>query len=417
MYRQQELTELLFRSFSCMLERIEKNLASYPFIDTKFNIRTGKNFSAQDEYFRQRDHIYGWIQGRGLESIAGHAAFFEKRGEHDLAERCDAVLATLVKSLEDMRLKMGGKLFFAFSPQGKILFDTATSYSNYTDLFYAKGLFAAAERLRQTELAKEAKAKLQEIGSDIFERRFSSDQYMFDPANRGGAKPGKFSQGPLMIYLGATALAGDFTTAEKFISFIINKHINHGQFPQLSSGCFVEALNANDQPYLEDDGKIICDPGHALEFTGLAARNLLAMSKTPQYADFAARSAKVLAALFIKVFDTGFQSAGGVMKAYDLAAQTPVNTDAPWWSLPEAMRGAALLKTLCPAAADELDKRTQLLADAFFDNYISNGSYGFACQMCDVNGDPADVIPAVPDADPLYHTNLPLIDIFELQKP
>ena len=102
------------------------------------------------------------------------------------------------------------------------------------------------------------------------------------------------------------------------------------------------------------------------------------------------------------------------MKALDPAKGVPVNTDAPWWSLPESIRAGALLANLCPDAADELAGRVKLLTDAFFSNYIANGHYGFACQMCDVNGVPADVIPAVPDADPLYHTNLPLTDALEI---
>ncbi len=413
MYRRNELAELVESSARFLLERLERKVADYPFIDTKFNIRTGEDFSGSDEYFRQPDHIYGWIQGRGLESLAGHAAYFERAGNHELSLRFDKILLRLVSSLEDMRELMGGRLSFAFSEQGLQHFDTATVYANYTDIFYTKGLFAAASRLGMIAAAKYASGRLDEISRDIFERRFSSDQYMFDPANRGGGKPGKYSQGPLMIYLGATALTGDFNSAEKFISFIIEHHINHGQFANLPAGCFVEALDGSNAPWLEGDGKIICDPGHALEFTGLAAKNLIQMREIPQYSGFVSSTAKILTELFCRVFDTGFQKSGGIMKAFDLTEERPVNTDAPWWSLPESMRAAALLAELYPPAKEELQKRTALMTDAFFNNYISNGKYGFACQTCDVNGVPVDVIPAVPDADPLYHTNLPLIDALE----
>lgn len=413
MYRRRELAELVDSSFGFLLRRLEERVADYPFADTKFNIRSGADFTVTDEDFRRRDHIYGWIQGRALESIARHAGFFERAGKTDLACRCDKILRTLVNSLEDMRRKMGGKLSFAFSPQGRMLFDTATQHSNYTDLFYAKGLYAAAVRLGLNEHAEFAENWLRKIGEDIFGRRFSSDQYIFDPANRGGGRPGKFSQGPLMIYLGATALTKDFATAEKFINFIIDKHINHGQFPNLPYGCFVEALDDADSPWQEEDGKIICDPGHALEFTGLAAGNLIAMKELPQYSKFVSKSSETLAELFCRVFDTGFQSKSGIMKAYDLAEGKAVNTDAPWWSIPESLRSAALLKLLYPAAADELDARAAKMTDAFFDCYIANGTGNFACQTCDVNGRPVDIIPAVPDADPLYHTNLPLIDALE----
>ena len=416
MYRRKQLAELVESSSCFLLERLERNLKHYPFIDTKFNIRSGEDFRDTDEYFRRRDHIYGWIQGRGLESLAGHAAYFERQGKTELASRFDQVLQHLVPSLESLRLKMNGRLSFAFSEQGVQHFDTSTKYANYTDIFYTKGLFAAASRLGLKSAVEYASFRLKEIGRDIFERRFSSDQYMFDPANRGGGKPGKYSQGPLMIFLGATALTKEFGTARQFISFIIEHHINHGQFANLPAGCFVEALDENNNPWLEDDGKIICDPGHALEFTGLAARNLIQMSRVSEYSGFVSSSAETIATLFCRVFDCGFQTSGGIMKAYDLTEELPVNTDAPWWSLPESLRAAALLAELYPPAEEELQKRAALMTDAFFNNYIANGKYGFACQMCDVNGDPADVIPAVPDADPLYHTNLPLIDIFELQK-
>ena len=414
MYRRKELTELVEISSRFLLERLERNIEDYPFIDTKFNIRTGEDFSVTDEYFRQHDHIYGWIQGRGLESLAGHAAYFERANDMELALRFDRILLRLVSSLEDMRQRMGGRLTFAFSEEGKKHFDTAAICANYTDIFYTKGLYAAASRLGMTAAAEYAVSRLDEIGRDIFERRFASDQYMFDPANRGGGKPGKYSQGPLMIFLGATALTGKFDTAEKFIRFILDNHLNHGQFSGLPYGSFVEALDADNNPWTEDDGKIICDPGHALEFTGLAAKNLVQMRKIPQYSGFAAEAARTLAELFCRVFDAGFQKSGGIMKALDPATGMPVNTDAPWWSLPESMRAAALLAELYPPAKEELQKRTALMTDAFFNNYISNGKYGFACQTCDVNGVPVDVIPAVPDADPLYHTNLPVIDALDV---
>ena len=49
----------------------------------------------------------------------------------------------------------------------------------------------------------------------------------------------------------------------------------------------------------------------------------------------------------------------------------------------------------------------------FFAIFAAQGTHGFACQTCDKNGKVIQVIPAVPDADPLYHTNLALIDIIQ----
>ncbi len=99
-----------------------------------------------------------------------------------------------------------------------------------------------------------------------------------------------------------------------------------------------------------------------------------------------------------------------MIKSYDLNKGEIVNSDAPWWSLPEAIRAAVLLAELVPDMRVELLRRAQILAGRFESVYISQGTNFFACQMCNSEGKAVDVIPAVPDADPLYHTNLSLID-------
>ena len=54
---------------------------NYPFIDTKLNLITGEDF-ATDDPIRGHRAIYGWIQGRGLESLAGHTRFFARHGHN-----------------------------------------------------------------------------------------------------------------------------------------------------------------------------------------------------------------------------------------------------------------------------------------------------------------------------------------------
>ena len=405
-----KLEATVVNSAEYFISRQEKNSSDYPFIDTKFNIRTGKDFDNSCEEFRRRDCIYGWIQGRGIESMAVHAEFFAGQGISELANRFKKQLKHTVSALEQLRLSNGGWLSFAMTPEGKPRFSAPAKYSNYTDLFYFKGLCSAALELDDNELFSEAEKLLSKVADDILNRRFGSDQYMFDPANRGKAEDGKFSQGPLMILLDGTAVTSNWTLAEKLISLITDKHLNNGKFPELPSGCFVESLKADDTPWIESDDRIICDPGHALEFTGLAAKNLVSMRSIAKHRDFVSKISPVLAELFCKVYDIGLQENSGVIKSYDLKKGEIVNSDAPWWSLPEAIRAAVLLAELVPDMRVELLRRAQILAGRFESVYISQGTNFFACQMCNSEGKAVDVIPAVPDADPLYHTNLSLID-------
>ena len=54
------------------------------------------------------------------------------------------------------------------------------------------------------------------------------------------------------------------------------------------------------------------------------------------------------------------------------------------------------------------------LARAFMTGFIAAGTHGFACQTRNAAGMPVKVIPAVPDADPGYHTNCSVIDVIKL---
>jgi hypothetical protein len=53
---------------------------AYPFIDTKIDLLTGEDFPRQDR-MRGKDAVYGWIQGRGLEAIAGHCLWMRRGPE------------------------------------------------------------------------------------------------------------------------------------------------------------------------------------------------------------------------------------------------------------------------------------------------------------------------------------------------
>ena len=61
-----------------------------------------------------------------------------------------------------------------------------------------------------------------------------------------------------------------------------------------------------------------------------------------------------------------------------------------------------------------IPERMKLAERAFMTGFIAAGTHGFACQTRNAAGMPVKVIPAVPDADPGYHTNCSLIDVIKL---
>ncbi|KKL26947.1 hypothetical protein LCGC14_2390120, partial [marine sediment metagenome] len=59
-----------------MLDRYDRN-PDYHFIDTKLSLQSGQDFDADDP-IRGTGTIYMWIQGRGLEALAGHAQWLQR---------------------------------------------------------------------------------------------------------------------------------------------------------------------------------------------------------------------------------------------------------------------------------------------------------------------------------------------------
>src|SRR5690606_31050295 len=108
-------------------------------------------------------------------------------------------------------------------------------------------------------------------------------------------------------------------------------------------------------------------------------------------------------------FANGYQAVPkGICKSYDLVRRRPLNSDMPWWNLPEAMRAAAF----CLHVAESSDVKAQVLNvlaqchNAFALHYVRPELHYTAYQTRDESGRPVHVIPATADADPGYHTGL-----------
>ena len=80
----------------------------------------------------------------------------------------------------------------------------------------------------------------------------------------------------------------------------------------------------------------------------------------------------------------------------------------PWWSLPETVRAAALaIKFTGDTSLVEIIKDC---SEAFFNGYVREDRHSMAVQTRNAAGEVVPVIPATPDVDPGYHTNLSIID-------
>lgn len=428
---------MLVTVMAVLADRYDRDPA-YPFVDTKLDLITGQDF-LPDDPIRGRGAVYGWIQGRGLEALAGHCQWMRRRGlGADLIPRLEGMMREVLAKLREIRAQNAGHLAFFMSPEGdpfrldgtgrpeRFAFASDAPYG-FSDLFSAKGMYAAASYLGEDVVKDEALDYCLRVDRAIWTGRFQNDQVSLDPKNPVMVKSGYHPHGPFMIQMGTAALLVEQEEKEgvemglRVIRHEFEYYINvDGRVSDLAAWDLWEAVDDERQPFRED-GVVVSDPGHALECVGLALKFTEAV-KTHGGADDALMAEireieRVMPQVLERNFENGFlREPGGICKVFDLVSRQPLNTDLPWWNLPETMRAAAYC--CCVAMDDETKRRClAILRDChnvFVQHYVRPDLHLMSYQTLAETGEPVDVIPATADADPGYHTGLSVIDFLDL---
>jgi len=366
------------------------------FLNTKQNSITLKDYDERDGW-RGPQYLYGWIQGRGLEALVLHAAFFERENPA-LAAELVAAARQLYVALRDLRAD-DGHAYFCYDgtltpvfPDGDRAIPQVRPRDLYTysDAFVLKGLMAAST-LHDPSATPKLIDDLHRLVAAIEEGCFVMDERR--SLDRGTLDAQREEFGPRMIVLGAAALLCRLGLAEaagfgnRFIAHVPSQHGDY-------AGTAASAL-LRDTPR-EDH----CNPGHAIEFVGFALEYL------PPDADDVL--VEQLHKILLASFEAGFRLPGVCLSvaASDRGHLSPYY---PWWPLPETMRAAALAyeRTRDSAALGVWHQAHR----AFFDLYW-RGEPPLAYQTRTTAG-PVDYVPATPDLDPAYHTGLSLLGAIE----
>ncbi|CAN7195881.1 hypothetical protein [Neorhizobium sp. LjRoot104] len=359
------------------------------FLNTKQNSLTLKDYGAEDGV-RGPDYTYGWIQGRGLEALIGHAEFFETELP-PLAEKLDAAARRLHGLLAALQ-KPDGHAYFCYDRDMQAVYADQANVVHaqekpaliytYSDAFVAKGLVAAASRFGLPEIADHL-AYFDRVIAAIETGRFQMDERRPLSLDSLAAQADDF--GPRMILLGAAGTlkraghTAHLAYADRFIAHVIDRHYD-------AATGLLRNIPGEDS----------CNVGHGIEFVGFAL----------DYLDDAADTALIetLERILVSSFDKGFVGPG-ITLTVSLktgAAQSPY---CPWWSLPETIRSAALVHERTGSA--ESLKVWKTAHAAFFERYW-RGTPPIAYQTMTRDG-PVDFVPATPDLDPGYHTGLSLL--------
>ncbi len=436
-----EYREILISSMNLIADRYGRDL-DYPWIDTKFNTITGKDFLNEDP-LRNRGIVYSWIQGRGLESLVIHIKWILNNYTDSktflLTKKLNRIVLVVAESVKTAVKLNGGHLSFFMNPLGKALFRgidgnmeerdlTKNNLWNISDIFGSKGLFAASlisgieiDRLSSIEY-------INNIVTGIINGNFITDQQPLAEKNPVTAVKGRLSHAPWMLSIGSLTLllkngeSEALSSGIRAIQYILDNHINiAGKWENLEENDYIEYIKTNGELWVSE-GCVLSDPGHALEFVGLTSRFLSTAfslknleNKTKQVLS---EISSHLFPIFQRNFTNGFnRKAEGITKLIDLISRQAVNKLMPWWSLPETMRAALG----CYEIVQREEERKfcleaySLCHNSLMHNYIQTESSGlFSVQNRDEDGKVIDSISAVPDADPGYHTGIALIDCLDM---
>lgn len=358
------------------------------FVNTKLNPLTLVDYAAADGW-RGPDHIYGWIQGRGLEAIVTHAAAYESL-DPELTRALDTAGRRLYTALDQLRAA-DGHVYFCYDRDmnpirftGEIFLPQTrpADIFSFSDTFAAKGLVAGAARYAPADLPRQLEA-LATVIAAIEDDRFQIDEKV--PLGREMRDAEAADFGPRMIMLSAGALLAGIGRrdrtgfADRFIGHVIDNYYDP------ASGLLRNV-----------PGEDRCNVGHGIEFVGFALDYL--------EADADPELLRVLETILVSSFDKGFQGPG-VRLVVSAASGAPISPYCPWWALPETIRSAALCHERSRSA--ESLRVWQKADEVFFRDYWRAGA-GIAYQ-CLTDDGPIDYVPATPDLDPGYHTGLSLL--------
>jgi hypothetical protein len=360
------------------------------FLNTKQHPVTLTDYGPDDGH-RAPGYIYGWIQGRGLESLVTHAAFFD-RSDPALAAALDRAAAALYDALSALQAR-DGHAWFTYDAELSPVYPDAEGVIRpqvspgdvytYADTFVAKGLIAAAVRLGRTEGLGRHVAYFRQVVAAIEDGRFQIEERR--PLSPAELERQPHDFGPRMIALGAAGmlrrlgLPDETAYADRFIGHILAHHYDAGS-----------GLLANVP------GEDACNVGHGIEFVGFALDHL------PAGADPAL--VRRLESTLLASFRAGFVGPG-IALAVSTRTGAVLNSLCPWWSLPETIRSAALCyeRTRNPEALEVWER-----ADRAFFELFWRGTPPVAFQTMTQEG-PIDYVPATPDLDPGYPTGLSLL--------
>ena len=430
-------------SIAAIVSRFEAHIAQgrdYPFVDTKLDLASGRDFPA-DNAVRGRDTIYGWIQGRGLEALAGHAAWLAEqpsprslgRSPAEHGPNGHAIPAAFAPGQRRPSLFLYAARWPALCPgwgRGAPLSvpdrRVAEQFQRSLRRQGPAGRRPPVDRRGGPQPGRNLRraGRRRSVGRPLPDRPASPRP---GQSSRAGARPHR--PGPLHDPPGQLAPWARLPATPKPSTRVCACSTACSASTPTSTAIgpnWPTAISGNPstgtrRPYRTPEGRVLCDPGHALEFVGLGLKFARATractNATPaQLARLEALTAP-LPTVLARNFANGFQAGpGGICKSFDLVGRHPVNTDMPCGACPRPCAPAACAGMPIRIRPSSVSAYPYGRPATTPSSSISSRPdvHLMAIQTRSADGTVSPAIPATADADPGYHTGLSLLDIIDI---
>lgn len=413
-------------------KRCAEGAGATGWIDMKFDPVDGSERDSALPFYR-KDRIYGWIQGRALESFTAHLRWGESLAEYKVfdMEMAKAAAEKLYRKIMAACFPPGTPVpsaSFVMDPAGAAIGkEFGPGATTLTQLFILRGLLAYASYKGFHEDAERVASALRAAVDGSLRGECFDDQIKFGELGGESYEEARKGYEGQMISLGACELllahsreAADAARGLQCVSKVLTDFLLKGNGGQLF---IADALGTRGEPFREN-GRLAVNPGHSIEFAGLSLQYMRHASAmgidlsmgSPEEADKIAGMKATLEAIAISCDRAGRASHGGIVRSIDAETLEVVNGACPWWSSFEAARtfGELYADSSDDAAKDRCIARVNSYLSCIRDVYLAPSSLGIPVQTVDMEGNVVPIIPATPDIDAGYHTGMPLLDLYEI---
>jgi len=385
----------------------------FPFLDTKFNPNTGKDLPTS-----HYETLYTFCLGRSAEACHQHLEILDqiKGLEDNEKEEVRKMLKSILKNTTDALLeileKNSGRCPFCVTREYKPIDLNGKLISLNDDIFSASDIFCAKGLLVSNDPNKHNRGKKHFL--EFIEKIFSN-KFVWRYGNDGLPKKQIRS---LMLPLGAFSyLFNELSNSKEgreYVDLIFD----------IFQLAFERHYNIKDgflTDYIDSEGiaKFHLNPGHAIELVGLGLQAIEATRESDiklseDQKSLFETTEEHLSNILLEAFKLGYNHLNhGMFELVDSRTGRVLNKEMPWWNLPETIRAAVRTLSVVEKQKDKelIREILRIVNNDYFIYYPNPDLYLFPFRTRNgLTGEVVDKMPTVPEADPLYHSNLSFID-------